>query len=429
MAAVCLISACATGLLAPDDAGTSDASCTTCKDGGTTTDAHPPSPDGSCNTGETKCAEDGGAPMCVDTKSDPNHCGSCTNTCLPTVQSCDAGACVSTCGAKTLCIPAPPDAGVDGGDAGTTIGPHCADLQNDTNDCGQCGTVCGSSGCAQGKCLCSGGTQTFSYTGSMQTFVVPCGTSVTITAYGGQGANAQDKLSTAHAGGLGGSATGTITVTPGETLYINVGGQGSTSGAGGWNGGGAGGMSTAGSGCSGGAAGGGGGMSDVRVGGTALTNIVLAAAGGGGSGRDYCNGTCQPCGCGGGSGGGGGVTGTAGGAAAACGYGYPGSNVNGGPGGTQSAGGAGGTCDGTGNAGTAGQQGVGGKGGDGVYDVAAGGGGGGYYGGGGGGSAASGSGVGGGGGGGGSSYTGGATNASTTAGVQSGDGKITITWK
>ena len=387
--------------------------------------------DGGCTQGATACAVDGGKPICVDTKTDDSHCGSCTNACLPQLQACDAGVCASTCGAKTLCIPSAADAGApDGGDAGAPLVPHCADLQNDPNDCGQCGTICTNNGtCKAGKCDCGHGTQNFAFTGAVQQFVVPCGiTSVVVAAYGGQGANAQDRLSTAHAGGLGGTATGTLTVTPGETLYVNVGGQGNTNGSGGFNGGASGGTSTAGTSCSGGPAGGGGGMSDVRRGGSALSNIVIAAGGGGGSGRDYCNGSCQPCGCGGGSGGGGGSTGTNGGAAAACGYGYPGSNVNGGQGGQTSAGGTGGPGDGNGPAGTAGTQGAGGGGANGSLDVAGGGGGGGYYGGGGGGSAANGSGVGGGGGGGGAAYITGLTSASTSAGVQSGDGKISITW-
>jgi hypothetical protein len=417
-----ITAACATGILreSDDDDGdggtTTDSSCTSCGGDGGAKDVLVG--EAGCANGTTSCALPEGGATCIDTKTDNEHCGNCTNVCFANVEACEGGVCVSACGANTLCIP-------DGGDAA----PTCANLQTDNENCGKCGVECpGDASCALGVCDCGHGTQTFNATGAQQTFVVPCGiTSVTIAAYGGQGANAQDRLPSGHTGGLGGSANGTLAVTPGATLYINVGQQGS-GGTGGWNGGATGGTSTAGTSCSGGPAGGGGGMSDVRVGGTALTNIVITAAGGGGSGRDYCNGTCQPCGCGGGSGGGGGATGTAGGAAYNCGYGDPGSSVNGGKGGTQSAGGAGGTGDGTGAAGTTGTQGVGGGGAAGAYDVAGGGGGGGYYGGGGGGSASSGSGVGGGGGGGGASYVGGVTSSSTSAGVQSGDGKITITW-
>ena len=271
---------------------------------------------------------------------------------------------------------------------------------------------------------------TFSYTGSMQTFTVPpCVGTITVDLTGAQGANAADKLTTNSTGGLGGRAQGVLTVTPGQVLNIFVGGVGNTNGNGGFNGGGAGGLSSAGSGaCNGGYAGGGGGASDIRVGGIALANRVIVGGGGGGSGRDYCNGTCLPCGCGGSGGAGGGLLGGNGFAATNCGFGYPGTGGNFGAGATATTGGLAGQGDNGGPNGTAGVLGVGGTGGTGGFDVAGGGGGGGYYGGGGGGSASSGSGVGGGGGGGGSSYVVGLTNGSTTQSVQAGDGQVTITY-
>ena len=272
-------------------------------------------------------------------------------------------------------------------------------------------------------------TQTFNYTGSQQTFTVPaCVTSISIQAKGAMGANSNDRLPSNTTGGLGGIASGNLSVSPGDVLYIYVGGQGNANGNGGFNGGASGGYGNAGSSCIGGPAAGGGGASDVRATGSAWSNIVIFGGGRGGSGRDYCNGSCQPCGCGGASGGGGGTTGVNGGAANNCGYGYPGSGINGGYGGSQSSGGAGGTGDGGGPTGSAGGQTAGGVGASGNYDVAGGGGGGGYYGGGGGGSASSGSGVGGGGGGGGSSYTGGVTSGSSTPATWSGDGQVTITY-
>ena len=272
-------------------------------------------------------------------------------------------------------------------------------------------------------------TQTFNYTGSQQTFTVPaCVTSISIQAKGAMGANSNDRLPSNTTGGLGGIASGNLSVSPGDVLYIYVGGQGNANGNGGFNGGASGGYGNAGSSCIGGPAAGGGGASDVRATGSAWSNIVILGGGGGASGRDYCNGSCQPCGCGGASGGGGGTTGVNGGAANNCGYGYPGSGINGGYGGSQSSGGAGGTGDGGGPTGSAGGQTAGGVGASGNYDVAGGGGGGGYYGGGGGGSASSGSGVGGGGGGGGSSYTGGVTSGSSTPATWSGDGQVTITY-
>ncbi|MFI5221985.1 MAG: LamG-like jellyroll fold domain-containing protein [Bacteroidia bacterium] len=60
--------------------------------------------------------------------------------------------------------------------------------------------------------------QTFNYTGSLQTYVVPAGVnSIVINASGAQGGNS---------GGLGAKIIGTITVLPGETLSVMVGGQG-----------------------------------------------------------------------------------------------------------------------------------------------------------------------------------------------------------
>ncbi len=262
----------------------------------------------------------------------------------------------------------------------------------------------------------------------MQTYVVPpCVTSVYIESYGAQGANSQDRLTTNATGGLGATVTGTLAVTPGQTLYIFVGGQGNINGSGGYNGGGTGGTSSAGSSCFGGPAAGGGGASDVRVIGMTLTDRIIVAGGGAGSGRDYCNGSCQPCGCGGSGGGGGNANGINGNAGYNCGYSYPGSGINFGYGGTPTAGGAGGPGDGGGPSGLAGILGDGGTGAGGTYDVAGGGGGGGYYGGGGGGSASSGSGVAGGGGGGGSSYVGGVTSGMMTPANRNGDGLVVIT--
>ena len=268
----------------------------------------------------------------------------------------------------------------------------------------------------------------FNFTGSEQQYVVPSGvTEITVELYGAQGAEPNDRLDNSD-GGLGGYVTGVLSVTPGETLYLYVGGEGGTDGTGGYNGGGNGGFGSAGSSCSGGDAGGGGGASDIRQGGNALSDRTVVAGGGGGSARDYCNGTCQPCGCGGGGGGAGGMTGEDGIAAYNCGFGYAGQGVNFGGGATQAIGGTAGPQDGGGgNVGTAGTLGQGGNGSDGQYDVAGGGGGGGYYGGGGGGGADNGSGVAGGGGGGGSSYLGAMTMSSSLTGVRSGNGMIRLT--
>jgi hypothetical protein len=63
----------------------------------------------------------------------------------------------------------------------------------------------------------------FSYTGSEQSFIIPAGvTQVQLEVWGAQGGDA----TTTYPGGRGGYATGTYDVTPGQTLYVNVGGMG-----------------------------------------------------------------------------------------------------------------------------------------------------------------------------------------------------------
>jgi len=82
--------------------------------------------------------------------------------------------------------------------------------------------------------------QAFSYTGAEQSCVVPPGvTSLPISAVGAAGGSATDCND--DLGAPGGAATGTLPVTSGETLYIEVGGQGADDGdssGGGFNGGG-----------------------------------------------------------------------------------------------------------------------------------------------------------------------------------------------
>ncbi len=208
------------------------------------------------------------------------------------------------------------------------------------NDPGKCSAVVNYTVTAWDSC--GSGSQTYNFTGSVQFYVVPAGvTMLNIAAAGAQGgANAQSL-----AGGLGGDATGDLAVTPGDTLWIYVGGSN------GFNGGGNGGST---SGCTTAAGGDGGGASDVRVGGQALTNRVIVAGGGGGAGGNRI----QGCGRGSGGGGGGGYYGGGGGA------GWPGSGTMPG-GGTQTAGGAAGTTTTGAGAtnGTAGALGTGGNGG------------------------------------------------------------------
>jgi hypothetical protein len=269
-------------------------------------------------------------------------------------------------------------------------------------------------------------TQTFNFTGGMQSYTVPVGvTSLTINARGAQGAS----QSPGGTGGLGGSVQGVISVLPGQILNIFVGGQN------GYNGGALGGVngSTVLSGPSVGNAGNGGGATDIRIGGVTLANRVLVAGGGGGAGRAGNWPSCQtPVGIGGNGGNGGNLTGGNGftGSSTACNCTNGGGN--GGFGGTALAGGAAGTYNNIGclSGWGVGSAGVLGDGGAGSTQVSnghggGGGGGGGYY---GGGCGANGSNTTpGGGGGGGSSFVGAATSTVLTAGTNTGNGSVVLT--
>jgi len=200
-------------------------------------------------------------------------------------------------------------------------------------------------------------TVNFNFTGAVQTWVVPpCVYSINVTLAGAKGGGSN--------GGNGAVITGTLAVTPGQTLNIYVGGMGTLGNAsGGWNGGGTGRNSSSGSWLSGG----GGGATDIRIGGIALANRVAVSGGGGGrsGGSDLNAGGAANC-----------PNGAVGGA----------SFGSGGGGGTQTGGGSGAGWGG-GTPGATGVLGLGGGGGqDDCYNVApGGGGGGGYFGGGGGG--------------------------------------------
>ena len=212
------------------------------------------------------------------------------------------------------------------------------------------------------------GETTFSYTGAQQNFTVPSSVStITIKVWGAQGGNGGTYN---NSGGKGGYATGDLTVSAGDALYVYVGGEGGeitntdTQNAGGFNGGGLGGYDTSGQTQNGG---GGGGASDVRYGGTALGNRKIVAGGGGGAGAGVSSYNGSAGGVGGGDSGSAGLTNNS-------------SYGAGGAGGTQSSGGT------AGNNGYNATNGSSGTGGNASYGNAwgSGGGGGGYYGGGGG---------------------------------------------
>jgi Glycine rich protein len=248
------------------------------------------------------------------------------------------------------------------------------------------------------------GSQTFNYSGLVDSFTVPeCVTAITVDAYGAQGGNG-----TYYLGGLGGRVQATVTVVPSSSLSIRVGGAGGglcpAGGLPGFNGGGAGSCNAASD------SGNGGGATDVRVSPFGIGNRIVVAGAGGGAGFNCGATTGQPDH----GGAGGGLTGQK--FPSVCtpaGAGGGGSQVSGGVGGTSGTNQAG--SGGLGFGGTAAPT----NGSTGVTE--GGGGGGGYYGGGGGLY---------GGGGGGSSYVTptGSSGITHWQGVRSGHGHLVISW-
>lgn len=76
--------------------------------------------------------------QCVDTSSDPRHCGTCNNRCD---SFCSEGACATSCaGSLTAC-----------GDA-------CVDLATSPDHCGDCDNACAADEmCQSGGCVCADG--------------------------------------------------------------------------------------------------------------------------------------------------------------------------------------------------------------------------------------------------------------------------------
>jgi hypothetical protein len=232
---------------------------------------------------------------------------------------------------------------------------------------------------AAGDCSATSGTTTCTYvsTGAEDTFVVPAGVrSVHVVAIGAPGAVGSASGIEQGPAGLGAQVSGDLTVTPGQTLYVEVGGAPTGSDncfagvdcIGGFNGGGS----------SGSFGGGGGGASDVRTvsrdqDGSLGSRLIVAAGGGGSGSSNFCDETVEDR-----TGGAGGDAGSDGGNGENC-VATPGGT--GGTAGTQSAGGDGGVGGVPLIQAPSGSLGLGGNGGD----EQGGGGGGGYYGGGGGG--------------------------------------------
>lgn len=139
---------------------------------------------------------------------------------------------------------------------GQCVSITCPSNITTVTDSGQCSAVVTFSAPAAVNTCGSTTSTTFNYVSpSLQTFTVPAGvTSINIDASGAQGGSVTTTC--AATGGLGARMVGDFAVTPGEVLSIMVGQQGFTNGS---------------------DAGGGGGTFVVRTG-----NVLLVAAGGGG---------------------------------------------------------------------------------------------------------------------------------------------------
>ncbi|WP_238007401.1 hypothetical protein KZZ52_02190 [Dactylosporangium sp. AC04546] len=243
------------------------------------------------------------------------------------------------------------------------------------------------------------GPSTLSAIGSEQQFTVPPGiTSLHVKLVGAPGGSPADGTFTSGNGGNGGAVEADLAVTPGQVLYVLVGGDGGVE-AGGFNGGGDGGVRTVNTGTQYGKGGGGGGATDIRTvscasscanGGDAISRASrLIVAGGGGGGGAFAQGSyASTSGAAGGNGGAAGavVSGSGGNGAAGSDAGSGATGGSGAGGATTSAAGTEGTSIASSVAwiaATAGNAAAGGTGGANGAS-AGGGGGGGYFGGGGG---------------------------------------------
>ncbi len=111
------------------------------------------------NPAHTVCGD-----FCVDLKTDPKSCGSCTKVCSAT-EECKNGTC--TAKPTTECPIGQAKCG------GTT----CIDIQTNSMNCGLCGNACGSAqACVGGLCTCPGGQMACLKTcANVQTDLANCG--------------------------------------------------------------------------------------------------------------------------------------------------------------------------------------------------------------------------------------------------------------
>ncbi len=109
-----------------------------------------------CAVREACCAEPGVGGVCANLAEDVEHCGMCTIDCVASGRGTSCRSSTCACGDFDLgcigrmssfcCVP-PEGMGA----------PHCANLQQDTADCGECGRACDpmvGNDCQGARCVC-----------------------------------------------------------------------------------------------------------------------------------------------------------------------------------------------------------------------------------------------------------------------------------
>lgn len=109
-------------------------------------DPEPMRPDGSMEEDAGPGSDECLAPrevcgsQCVDTNSDPRHCGECNNRC-PSGGFCSMGSCETSCASPLM-----------------ACGESCVDLSTSPEHCGDCDNPCASDEmCESGGCVCAEG--------------------------------------------------------------------------------------------------------------------------------------------------------------------------------------------------------------------------------------------------------------------------------
>jgi hypothetical protein len=104
-----------------------------------------------CGTGLTTCATSDAGSVCVDTNTDPSHCGDCMTACAA-LPNATPGCAAAMCGIGAC------NAGFANCDSNAANGCEL-NVSSDVNNCGACGKVCSLahavSGCASSACTVS----------------------------------------------------------------------------------------------------------------------------------------------------------------------------------------------------------------------------------------------------------------------------------